>query len=197
MARKRRRRRGSEQAEIEPDETLPASDGDSEDAEEAFGLTFEDGHGDAHGGEDHSCLTHPGYNLNLKCGRCQDSMCEMCAVDIKGVPYCAECLALELRRRKATPWRGWLAMAAGLVAVAAVLAPFTIAPDHALMGALPGGRVFFSYAALGAGIVGLASGLAMQDFSGIERRAGMIGASLSLVVLVAGVMMNSLKIFLG
>ncbi len=152
--------------------------------------------GEVDPGLDRSCLSHPSHDLEQRCDVCDMSMCAMCAVPWHEELLCADCVELRVRqqRRQSSGWRGWGAMVAGLVAVGALLAPFTVASTAEAAAALPGGRVFFAVVGLGAAVCGVALGASAQDFQGMSRRAGVAGAAMSLLVLSVDLIMKVLTL---
>jgi hypothetical protein len=148
--------------------------------------------------DDRSCLIHPSHDLDLVCDECGVALCAMCSIPYGTSSVCAECLdrRVEVQIRAST-WRGWVALAAGLFGIANVLAPFTFAgTDPSIAAAFPGGTMFFNYASMASGAAALAAGLIAQDFEGLAKRAGLVGAGLGALVLAAVVALNLAAVLL-
>jgi hypothetical protein len=147
---------------------------------------------------DKSCLVHPGYDLLLSCKGCGVAVCEACTVVYAAEQLCTDCVSARVLRhpRPGGGWRGYVSMALGLVAMGALLAPFTFAADPQFSQGLPGGRAFFVYVALISACAGIVTGASSQDFDGAARRAGKVGLCLAAFVLVVDVVMKAMTLFL-
>ncbi len=69
------------------------------------------------------CFHHPEADAVLECGICGHPLCDACAVNVKGVHYCQDCLQNRLETPAATPpargpfsvkAAGWLSVVPGL-----------------------------------------------------------------------------------
>lgn len=188
MARKKRRRRGQLSEELSEAEILGI---EAEDFEDEAPLD------EAPARVDRSCLTHPGHDLELACDTCGGAICEVCAVPYHAESLCGDCLSVKILRhqRPGGGWRGFCALALSLVALGALLAPFTLAADPQISADLPGGRTFFAYVAMIGACGGVILGASSQDFEGRARRAGVLGFFFSVFVLLVDSMMKVLSLF--
>lgn len=141
--------------------------------------------------EDFSCLIHAGHDVDSACADCGVSMCSMCAVPYGADLICAECLEGRLKRQiRTSAWRGLVALASGLVGVAAVTAPYTFLADPAVSRLFGSDTSLFSLVSMASGATAVAIGMVAQDFEGIGKRAGAVGAGLGVLVLLAIVALN-------
>lgn len=154
--------------------------------------TSEDAGDDASSSLDDLCLIHPTRAIEAHCDICEAPLCLMCAFEGNNQTLCNHCFEDQIAEGafESGAWQGWAALVLGLIGIAAVLGAFSFADDRAILEALPTGRHFFQYASTAAGAAGIVLGFAAQDIDGMSKRAGMVGALFSLVVLVAVVTLN-------
>ncbi len=145
---------------------------------------------------DQSCLSHPSYDLEHVCDDCAASMCGVCAIQFGAARLCADCFEVRVgRRRRGGSWHGWVALAAGLFALGAVVAPFTLAVDPEVARAFPGGRAFFIYGSSFTAGLAVLFGLGAQDYNGFGKRAGVVAVVLGALAFCAILVMNLVVAF--
>ncbi len=174
MARQRRRKRRHEDA---PRPTSPMDTGEEPVSQDPDSIEESE--------KDHSCLVHPGYNLSMRCDRCDADMCTVCAMTLREQMICADCLHDHVRHktRPGGGWRGPASLALGLVALSVVTAPLAFAMTPETIKTFPGGTGFFIYGPILMGAIGVVMGFSAQDFQGITRRAGWVGIVISFLAL--------------
>lgn len=145
---------------------------------------------------DDSCLSHPSYNLDHVCDDCATSICRVCSINLRTARLCADCFQVRVaRRRRGGSWHGWVALAAGLFALGAVAAPFTLAVDPEIARAFPGGRSFFIYGSSFTSALAVFFGLGAQDYNGFGKRAGIVAAILGMLAFCVILVMNVVVAF--
>jgi hypothetical protein len=211
MARKRRKRRpdaakAAQKASTPSPEALPAPPV-SLSSEGASAPAHAEGRLDAFWGSegaeevpekvsDESCLSHPSHDLSHVCDDCAVSMCSVCAISFGAVSLCTECFEVRIsRRRRGGSWHGWVALAAGLFALGAVVAPFTLAVDPEIARAFPGGKAFFIYSSSFTAGLSVLFGLGAQDYNGFGKRAGLVAVMLGTLAFCAILFMNVVVAF--